>query len=301
MGRDGGQQTSSHGRRRATIALVRAAARRCATACVLCLAACQGATSETAAEQEPREDRAAAAPRARAGAAAQLGSADKSEFMRAWEAFLGDEPAWPRLRSQWVARGPAQREVLAENLFRYFWAVSMRNRADEVERIGHEARHVAEEAVPWFSKPLLLDRVALAEPMRVRIEDLDDARQVRYETVDHLNMDDTTRKHAALVLAAVGEPAVPFLSRSDVLLAGRPGTRRAAARALGAIGSDAAVAALENMISRAAEWQDRAAAVEGLAVAVSANPRARPALERAAADPDPFVRRKAEEGLLRAR
>ena len=65
---------------------------------------------------------------------------------------------------------------------------------------------------------------------------------------------------------------------------------------LGAIGTDEAVAALSRLLA-SADWQDRGAAAKGLGFALKKNPAARAPLERAAADPDEFVRRKAEEGL----
>ncbi len=229
---------------------------------------------------------------------ATLSSFDRQAFEDAWRHFLDDTPGWPGRRRAWLARGEAAGQVLAENLFRYFWSMSSQGRIDEVTRVAEEARHVGAPAVPWFGRPLLVDSLPLREPLRVKVEDPDDPRGVSFTTIDRFVMDDTTRRDAATVLAAIGEPSIDLLARADVLRTGRPATRRQAARALGRIGGDRAVDALIAVLVGGAEWQDRAAIVEGLGDALP-HPRARDALGQATRDPDAFVRRKAEEALVR--
>jgi HEAT repeat protein len=229
---------------------------------------------------------------------ATLTADDKRAFTDAWRHFLDRSPLWPSRRRAWLARGGAADQVLAENLFRYFWAMSFQARADEVDRVAREASHVGAVAVPYFGRPLVVDSIPLKEPLRVKVEDPDDPKKSHFKMVSELQMDDITRRDAATVLGEIGEPAVPLLARDDVLVTGRPATRRHAARALGRIGSDAAVDALVAVLVRGTDWQDRAAIVAGLGAALP-HPRARAALEQARQDSDPFVRRKAEEALAR--
>lgn len=269
--------------------------------CVL-LGACQGTPGEGAASDSGSPEAAASDAAGRATVdmgtpePVQLGADDRQIFADAWRHFLSKSPLWPSRRRLWLSRGEAAEQVLAENLFRYFWAMSFRGHAGEVARVADEARHVGAAAVPWFGRPLLMNSMPLREPLKVKVEDPDDPRKSTFQTIDHLDMDDTTRRDAATVLAAIGEPAVPLLARPDVLRTGRPGTRRQAARALGRIGGDQAVDALVGVLVAGADWTDRAAVVEGLGQALP-HPRARAALEQALRDSDPFVRRKAEEAL----
>ena len=117
------------------------------------------------------------------------------------------------------------------------------------------------------------------------------------KTFHHFQIDDFTRRHAARVLAAIGEPAVATLSSPQLLQQARPSGRRYAAFALGLIGTDDAVAALERHYDATTDWQDRAAAVKALGAAMATNPAARQPLERALKDPDRFVRDQADRAL----
>lgn len=278
-------------------------ARRChVVVLVVGLAGCQAPPGEGAATGTGTAESGAAAS---SGTAAvdfgtpppvALSASDRQIFADAWQHFLRSSPLWPSRRRMWLTRGEAAEQVLAENLFRYFWAVSFGGHAGEVARVAEEARHVGPVAVAWFGRPLVMNSMPLTEPLRLKVEDPDDPRKTTFKTVTQLDMDDTTRRDAATVLAAIGEPAVPLLARDDVLRTGRPGTRHQAAWALGRIGTDQAVDALIRVLVEGADWTDRAAVVQGLGHALP-NPRARAALEQARRDTDPFVRRKAEEAL----
>lgn len=110
--------------------------------------------------------------------------------------------------------------------------------------------------------------------------------------------DDVTRQHLTIIVASIGEPAVARLSSAPYLDAPLPSARHYVLAALGRIGTDAAVDAITRRLS-SADWQDRGYAAKALGFALNfkKNARARAPLERAASDPDDFVRRKAKEGL----
>ncbi|HVG93800.1 MAG TPA: HEAT repeat domain-containing protein, partial [Planctomycetota bacterium] len=222
----------------------------------------------------------------------KLTPADWKEFNRAWALFVRRDGAWPEARDRWLARGGPAPFVLAENLVRYFLSASAHGERTDLNRVAVNARVTGEPAAAYFANLLAIDTWPLKKPARVRQSD----GSVK-EVTAWVN-DDVTRQHAALVLAAIGEPAVPSLTAPDVLRSRVPGTRRYAMYALGRIGSDGAVDALAALLSTP-DWQDRGAAAKGLGLALTyrKNERARPALERASRDPDEFVRTKAQEGL----
>jgi len=229
--------------------------------------------------------------------ASELTPRDQERFRRAWALFVAHDPGWSAARDEWLATGGAAPYILSENLFRYFWSASKAHRRDEVARVGNEARHVGEPAVAYFLKALVTDRWPLQEPLTVEVFNPDDPKHPIKKTFTHYDIDDVTRQHAAYVLAGIGAPAVPALSSPRVLDAPVASARRYGAYALGAIGTDEAIAALARMAREKTDWQDRGAAVKGLGFALRKNPAARPPLEQALQDPDDFVRRKAQEGL----
>jgi hypothetical protein len=226
-----------------------------------------------------------------------LTAADTDEMQRAWRLFVELDPRWARARDAWVAKGPAARQVLAENLFRYFWSASKVMKKDGVLRVGQEAASVPDEATVLFGDLLALDKWPLSEATTARVFDPDNATRPGTVTVTHLAIDDVTRQNAALVMALIGPKAVPVLSRPEILGAPRPSARTYAFYALGTIGDDAAVATLERALAGGGDWKDRGAAAKALGFALTRNERARAPLERAAQDPDAFVRKKAEEAL----
>jgi|GEM_PF-6696699 len=285
-----------------SLALLR---RRVALLLLLPLAACSsagpGAGSDAgrgAAPLAPRElpaSRAAASDRQVAVSA--LTADDQAEMQRAWRLFLDRDPRWVRARTDWIAKGPAARTVLAENLFRYFWSASGVLKKDEVLRVGQEAAHVGEEATVYFADLLALDKWPLREATEAKVFDPDNATRPASVKVTHLSIDDVTRQNAAVVLALIGPVAVPTLSSPQILSAPRPSSRTYALYALGTIGNDAAVATLGSYLGSGADWKDRGAAAKALGFALSKNPAARTHLERALEDPDAFVRKKAQEAL----
>lgn len=234
-------------------------------------------------------------PRRTGGTASTAGDADW--FRQAWARFVAEDATWPMDRSAWLAKGGSAPYLLSENLFRYFWGVSKARRRDQISRVSTEAKHIGEPAVAYFAKALTTDRWPLKEPLTVEVFNPDNVNQPIKKTFTYYDVDDVTRQHAAYVLAAIGEPAVPTLSSSSVLGSPVPSSRRYGAYALGAIGSDAAVQALGRMLRTATDWQDRGAAAKGLGFALRKNPSARPLLQAAMSDRDEFVRRKAKEGL----
>jgi hypothetical protein len=226
-----------------------------------------------------------------------LAPGDLAEFQRAWAQFVGDHPRWPVAVRAWIGRGGAAPYVLSENLFNYFWSASGARRRDALDRVGEVASWIGEPAVAYFAKPLVTDSVPLARPVTVDVPDPDDPSATKKKTFQSFAMDDMTRQDAARVLARIGAPAVPTLASPAVLRDARPTARRFAAYALGRIGSPEAVRALREMLTSHADWQDRAAAAQGLGLALDEEPAARAALEAARSDPDEFVRRKVEEAL----
>lgn len=227
----------------------------------------------------------------------ELGAADHAEFRRAWAQFVGDHPLWPVTVRAWVDRGGAAPYVLAENLFRYFWSASGARHRGALARVREVAGWIGEPAVAYFAKPLVTDEVPLPRPVTVQVPDPDDPRATKPKTFDRFKMDDVTRQDAAAVLAAIGAPAVPTLASPAVLRDARPTARRYALYALGRIGTPEALAALGAAARDQADWRDRAAAVQALGLSVGRDDAVRPALEAAREDPDPFVRRKADEAL----
>jgi HEAT repeat protein len=245
----------------------------------------------------PGEARGVALGDARRIEVSALTREDREAIGRAWEQFRASSPLWPVSLKAIVARGGAGPYLLAENLFQHFFTASYYNKGAEIVRVAQAAALVGEPAAAYFAKPLVEDLVPLGREVVADVPDPDDPEKRIKRTFRHFQIDDLTRRHAAAVLAVIGPPAVPTLASAAVLEAGTPSGRRYAAMALGRIGTDEAVAALAALYDRADDWQDRAAAVEGLGAALPANPGARPVLERAARDADAFVAKKADEGL----
>jgi hypothetical protein len=219
-----------------------------------------------------------------------LTARDAAELAAAWRLFVARDPRWKDARTAWLARGGAAPYVLAENLLRYFWSATKWRGREEVLRVAESARAVGEPAVGYFVNVLVLDSWPLDHPVVVPQSD-GTSREIRVWVND-----DVTRQHVALVLARIGAPAVPRLSAPAVLGAAAPSARRYALYALGSIATDPAVAAVEAALA-SGDWQDRASAAKALGFALPRNPKARAPLERAAKDPDAFVRKKAEEAL----
>lgn len=227
----------------------------------------------------------------------ELSSADRVEIERAWRQFLAGSPVWRISLKSIVSRGGAGPYVLSENLFRHFFTASIHSKKSEIRRVAYSASLIGEPAVAYFAKPLVEDLVPLGKAVIAEVPDPNDPKSRIKKTFHHFQIDDFTRRDAARVLVAIGEPAVPTLSSPALLQKARPSGRRYAAHALGKIGSDAAVTALERHLATAPDWQDRAAAVQGLGAALRKNARAREILERAAQDPDAFVRKQADAAL----
>jgi hypothetical protein len=216
--------------------------------------------------------------------------ADFEEFNRAWVLFVRKDPGWKAARTSWLDRGGFAPYVLAENLLRYFWSASANKGREEILRLAESARACGEPAVGYFANALVLDTWPLREPV---VATLPDGTQREFRVWVN---DDVSRQHLALVLARIGPPAVPRLSSPGVLFAPSASARRYAAYALGTIATDEAVGAVAGLLS-SSDWQDRASAAKALGFALPKNAKARDPLKRAAADSDPFVRRKAEEAL----
>lgn len=222
----------------------------------------------------------------------KLSRAEQEEFRAAWALFVRKDAAWPEARDRWLARGGVSGYVLAENLLRYFVSASKYGERTDLNRVALAAKKVGEPAVAYFASLLVLDQRPLDQP----VQSVDaDGKPV---TITVWRNDDVTRQHLAYILSAIGEPAVPMLSSEPYLRAPSPSARRYVAYALGRIGTDRAVDALASAMS-APDWQDRASVAKalGLALNFAKNQRARAVLDRARADPDPFVRKKVEEGL----
>ena len=230
-------------------------------------------------------------------AVGEISAADRVEIERAWRQFLMGSPVWTISLRSIVSRGGAGPYVLSENLFRHFFTASIHSLQGEIDRVARSAAVIGEPAVAYFAKPLVEDLVPLGKAVVAEVPNPDDPSARIKKTFHHFQIDDFTRRDAARVLVKIGEPAVPTLSSPALLEQARPSGRRYAAFALGRIGSDAAVDALERQLARATDWQDRAAAVQALGAALEKDPRARGVLERAARDPDEFVRKKVAEAL----
>ncbi|MDF1701502.1 MAG: HEAT repeat domain-containing protein [Planctomycetota bacterium] len=258
--------------------------------------ASKGAGAKTAAEPAVDPDRIQVGD-ARAVEVSKLSAGEKAEIQRAWSQFLAGSPLWRISLYTIVERGGAGPYVLSENLFRHFFQASIYNQKAEINRVARSAAIIGEPAVAYFAKPLVEDLVPLGKAVEANVPDPDDPKRRIKKTFQHFQIDDFTRRHAAKVLIAIGEPAVATLSSPQLLQAARPSGRRYAAFALGRIGSDAAVAALTRHYDQTADWQDRAAAVKALGAAMPSNPAARTTLERALKDKDQFVRDQADRAL----
>jgi hypothetical protein len=216
--------------------------------------------------------------------------AEFAEFNAAWDLFVRRDKGWKAARDAWLARGGAAPYVLAENLLRYFWSATAWGKREDIYRIADSARAAGEPAVGYFANVLALDEWPLKEPVTVQVQGGEP------KVVRVWKNDDVTRQHLAIVLAGIGAPAVPRLASAPVLRGPSVASRRYAMYALGSIGTDAAVDALGGMLS-APDWQDRASAAKSLGFALKRKARAKPLLEGAASDPDPFVKKKVEEAL----
>jgi len=222
----------------------------------------------------------------------RLTQADFDEFNRAWRLFVTKDRLWPPARDAWVARGGAAPFVLAENLFRYFLSATAWGQRGDIYRIAEAARAAGEAAVGYFGNLLIRDTWPLKEPVSVRQSD------GTVKVIREWTNDDVTRQHLTIILASIGGPAVARLSSDPYLHAPLPSARHYVLAALGRIGTDPAVDAVASMLA-SSEWQDRGYAAKALGFSLNfkKNARARAPLERALADPDEFVRKKAKEGL----
>jgi hypothetical protein len=220
----------------------------------------------------------------------RLRAEDWTAFNRAWALFVRGAPAWPEARDAWLRRGGAAPYVLAENLLRYFWSATKHRYRDEVAKVGKEAALVGEPAVGYFANFLVLDSWPLKVPLRVT-SSTGEVRLVR-----QWENDDVTRRDLAIVLAAIGPPAVAKLSSEPFLRSKSPSARRYVLYALGRIATDVSVDAVASALADPS-WQVRGEATVALGLALAKNERARPALDRAARDADPFVRKQAAKAL----
>jgi HEAT repeat protein len=227
----------------------------------------------------------------------KLSREDLREFQGAWRLFVTHDPSWEDARERWLERGGAAPFLLSENLFRYFWSASRYGKTDEVWRVGENARRVGEPAVAYFAKALVTDKWPLKEPVTIEVFNPDNIAKPLTKTFTHYDMDDQTRQDAARVLATIGESSVPLLTSATVRQSSLRSARVYGSYALGAIGSDAAIAALARTLDEEPEWQVRGAAAKALGFALSRNPKAKAPLEQALQDSDRFVREKAKEAL----
>ncbi len=227
----------------------------------------------------------------------ELSAQERQRLSRAWNQFLQRSPMWRMSLRSIVADGGAGPYILSENLFRYFFQASIHSQKAEVRRVAQSVRQIGEPAVAYFAKPLVTDLVPLGKEVVVEVPDPDDPKSRIKKKMSHFQIDDYTRRDAASVLAEIGAPAVPTLASRELLYDARPSGRRYAAFALGKIGNEQAISALTGLLANAPDWQDRAAAAKALGAALKKSPAPRAALERGTQDPDPFVRRKAEEAL----
>jgi hypothetical protein len=274
---------------------------------LLALLLAPGCSSGAAREGEARggRERATGASQARgprvgddrAVRVSELSPADRRQIEEAWQHFLARSPLWRISLRGIVDRGGAGPYVLSENLFRHFFTASIYSQKGEIDRVAQSAAVIGEPAVAYFAKPLVSDLVPLGKPVVAEVPDPDDPQARIKKTFNHFQIDDFIRRDAARVLVAIGAAAVPTLSSDAVLRQARPSGRRYAAFALGAIGTDDAVAVLGRLLAEEGDWQDRAAAAKALGAALARNPSARAPLERALGDRDEFVRRKADEAL----
>ncbi len=269
---------------------------------LLGLGACSSGAGNTKADANARNVGAADPNRIHVGDnrnvnTTSLSPAERAEIERAWSQFLAASPLWRISLTSIVERGGAGAYVLSENLFRHFFKASVYNKPREVDRVARSAAYIGEPAAAYFAKPLVEDLVPLGKSVEALVPDPDDPKSRIRKTFDHFQIDDFTRRDAARVLIAIGEPAVATLSSPQLLSQARPSGRRYAAFALGRIGSDEAVAALVRHYNATEDWQDRAAAVQALGAALTKNPAARAALEAALSDKDRFVREQADRAL----
>ncbi len=226
-----------------------------------------------------------------------LSRLERQEIERAWQQFVTRSPLWPVTLRAIVQRGGAGPYVISENLFRHFFTASIYSKKSEIRRVAQSAALIGEPAVAYFAKPLVEDLVPLGKAVVANVPDPNDPKARIRKTFHHFQIDDFTRRDAAMVLSKIGPPAVPTLASRELLHAARPSGRRYAAFALGKIADNAAVDALAGYMASSAHWQDRAAAAQALGAALRKNRAARPVLEQALQDPDEFVRKKADQAL----
>jgi hypothetical protein len=229
--------------------------------------------------------------------ASALSAYDRQMIAQAWHQFVNHSPLWPLSLRGIVERGGAGPYILSENLFRYFFQASITNRKADIERVIRSVAVIGEPAAAYFAKPLVTDLVPLGKEVVCEVPDPDDPKSRIKKTFSNFQIDDFTRRDAARVMVAIGPGAVPTLASPAVLQEARPSGRRYAAFALGRIATPEAVDALARHLRSQPDWQDRAAAAQALGAALPKSPAARAPLQEALRDPDPFVRRKADEAL----
>lgn len=270
----------------------------------LVLPACQSGDGDTSSKGDARQDPISAAPRMgddRRVDVSSLSAEDRRQFELAWNHFQRRSAVWPLYRDEWLKRGGAAPYVMSERLFGHFFQAALVGRKGELPRVAETAEVIGGPAVAYFAKALVTDSWPLKKPITTEVMDPDDLNGRIKKTFHKFVMDDETRRWTAGVLAAIGDPAVPTLSSSQVLRRAHKTSRRYAAYALGRIGSQGAVDALVVMIQSSPNWEDRAAAATALGQAVEESTRAREVLLQAAeTDTDRFVRKKANRALASA-
>jgi hypothetical protein len=191
-----------------------------------------------------------------------------------WQLYQTDSPDWPKARSEWLTRDPADRQLLLDNLFKELllndgadprYAGRALRARREISWLGSEATDFIVAAFRQFGAKKPADMVAL-DRLGAALASLQAAKEL------------------GLVLADA-KLATPL--------------RLAAIHALGEIADPAAHDALLACLAGDAKWELRSASAEALRKSTG-EPRVRVALARALDDGDGFVRASAVKALTPA-
>jgi hypothetical protein len=187
---------------------------------------------------------------------------DREDLRESWRLYVDRDPAWPRAKHEWLARGDGACSLLVENLMAEIVRASDRNDPERTERAAKELGEIGVRALPH-----------LAQAVRIG--------------------DDVVAKRFAAVVARIGPPAVPPLI--DLLPREAARTRIRWIDVLGDIGDPRAAPALARECRSHEDWRVRASAAAALGRTGGSG--ALEALLGASRDSDPFVRARAAASL----
>jgi len=230
----------------------------------------------------------ASASRAKGPPAIDGFSPETQAFMNAGlHQFSNKDPQWDDTRAAWLAKGPAEADLLVRTMWAALLQFQAMNQPQEVERARHELALIGEPSIPLMSEFLAGGTIREAtDPKTGERRDL--------------VVDDFARGEASEVLGLIGGAAAPAV-RDALAKAPTKAGKRAALRTLGYIGDRGGAAAYEPLLEYARVEDDVLRVEAVVALGYFHDETTRAALLDALSDPETLVRRKAADSLMSRR